>query len=164
MKAYRLRIIVKATQQSKSWVPKENHDVLWEARKTTLQGTNPYPTLGKGKSSSNMPWEKDMLFPRKVRVWKFRIQDLFNQSVTTWQRENRGYSCGWCNQGFHREFSSQKFAQVWMGCGCGYLIWDGLQGHWWPNKTMVQDGSLVKWCFEARKLVGNAVKKRVLWT
>ncbi len=34
----------------------ENLELCFNIWKRTLQGTNPYPTLGKGKSSSNIPF------------------------------------------------------------------------------------------------------------
>ena len=34
----------------------------------TLRGTITYPTWGKGKSFSIVPWERDMLVPRGVDV------------------------------------------------------------------------------------------------
>ena len=42
-----------------------------------------YPTLGKGKSSSNMPWEKDMLVPRRVHQfhWDRSLSHSFVQYV-----------------------------------------------------------------------------------
>lgn len=47
--------------------------VLWD----TLQGTRFHlsPQTGKGTSSSNIPWEKDMLVPRRVCFLVFFLFD-----------------------------------------------------------------------------------------
>ena len=60
------------------WPPKNHQQSLlqtvqlaglpWHLAKylNTLQGTNPYPTWGKGKSSSKVPFCRDVLVPRRL--------------------------------------------------------------------------------------------------
>ena len=62
---FRLRIFVDKFPRLCWWF-------FWTWRRSTLQGKSPYPTIGKGKSSSRVPFWWDMLVPTRVKqlIWQ----------------------------------------------------------------------------------------------
>ena len=64
--------------------PKKGVYICIPSRKLT------YPTWGKGKSSSNMPYQGDMLVPwMRVRIWNTMYTNTWKTARTSWRWEKR---------------------------------------------------------------------------